>query len=171
MNHGLYVVMGVAGAGKSVIGSALARAIDATFVEGDDYHPPSNVSKMAAGIPLTDDDRAGWLRAIGQRLREARDARERVVVACSALKRAYRDVLRDAARAPVRFIYLCGGRELIAERLRRRRGHFMRESMLDSQFATLEEPAPDEDAWVVDVSDPPDAIVASLVARIHEGEQ
>jgi gluconokinase len=159
-----YVVMGVAGAGKSRIGSAFARALGVDFVEGDAYHPPENVARMAAGIPLTDDDRLGWLRALADRLGTAAKAGEGLVMACSALKRSYRDLLR--ARDPsVRFILLDGPRALIAERLAGRRGHYMPASLLDSQLATLEIPSPDEGAWTCDVTAPPDAIVAALVTR------
>lgn len=165
MHTGLYVMMGVCGSGKSLIGAMLARALDVEFVEGDDLHPPENVKRMAAGIPLTDDDRRGWLLAIAARLREARHARVGLVVSCSALKRSYRDLLRSVGDTDVRFVYLAGSRALIEERMAKRRGHFMPPSMLESQFAILEEPSPDERAWVCDTSDLPDAIVADLVTR------
>ena len=119
---------------------------------------------MAAGVPLTDEDRQGWLRAIAARIRRATDTGDNVVVSCSALKRSYRDIIRsDAGR--VRFVFLRGERELISARLRGRTGHFMPPSLLDSQLSTLEEPSPDEDVWVVDIDESPDEIVASLVAR------
>lgn len=160
---GRYVLMGVAGAGKSLIGSTLARALHVDFVEGDAYHPPENVARMAAGIPLTDDDRLGWLRALAERLAQAAAAGEGLVMACSALKRSYRDLLR--MRDPsVRFILLHGAPALIAERLALRRGHYMPPSLLGSQLATLEIPSPDEGAWTCDVSASPDEIVAALVA-------
>jgi gluconokinase len=163
-NRGIYVVMGVAGSGKSTVGAALARALGAEFVEGDAYHPPENVERMARGIPLTDADRAGWLRALAARLGEARRAGTGLVVACSALRRAYRDVLR--AEAPdARFVFLHGPREVIAERLTSRRGHFMPPSLLDSQLATLEAPTPDEGAWGCDITASPQEIVATLTAR------
>lgn len=164
VNRGLYVVMGVSGSGKSLIGAALARALDIDFVEGDDYHPAENVKRMSSGIPLTDEDRAGWLRALAVRIREAKDARSGLVMTCSALKRSYRDVLRAQA-SELRLVFLRGPRALIAERIVGRRGHFMPSSLLDSQFATLEEPLPDEDAWVCDISESPQDLVASLVAR------
>ena len=156
--------MGVAGSGKSLIGAGLARALGVDFVEGDDYHPPQNVERMARGIPLTDHDRGGWLRALATRLSEAKDAGSGLVLTCSALKRSYRDLLRAGADE-VRFIYLRGPRTLIAERLAGRRGHFMPASLLDSQLATLEEPSPDERAWVCDIGESPDDIVSGLVAR------
>jgi gluconokinase len=164
VKRGLYVVKGVAGSGKSTIGARLARALGVEFVEGDEYHPAENVARMAAGIPLTDDDRAGWLRALAARIREAKDAGTGLVLTCSALKRSYRDVLRAEAD-DLQFIFLRGPRALIAERLARRRGHFMPSSLLDSQLATLEEPSPDEEAWVCDIGKPPQDLVAALVAR------
>jgi len=156
--------MGVAGSGKTLIGAALAHALDVEFVDGDDFHSPENIRKMAAGIPLSDDDRSGWLNALASRLRDAENAGKGVVIACSALKRAYRDVLRGGA-GDVRFIYLKGSRELIGRRLASRGGHFMHASMLDSQLAVLEEPTPDEKAWVVDITQSPEQIVANLVTR------
>jgi gluconokinase len=166
---GLYVVMGVSGCGKSVIGKPFAKALGLDFVEGDDYHPPENVQRMSSGIPLTDEDRAGWLQALAKRIREANEAGTGVVVTCSSLKRAYRDVLRAGARpAPLRFVYLRGSREVIAERIGARRGHFMPPALLDSQFDALEEPTPDEDAWVCDVSRPSEEIIADLVQRASE---
>jgi gluconokinase len=167
VSKGLYVVMGVSGSGKTVIGAALARALGIEFVEGDSYHSPENVERMASGIPLTDDDRAVWLRSLAARLREARDAGSGLVVSCSALKRSYRDILRSEAGL-VRFTFLEGRRALIAERLAGRRGHYMPASLLDSQFAILEEPSPDEDAWVCDIREAPEDIVAALVARASQ---
>ena len=156
--------MGVSGAGKTEIGSRFAHALDAEFVEGDTYHPPANIEKMSAGIPLTDEDRDGWLHAIGQRIRRENQNGGGVVVSCSALKRSYRDVIRsDAGR--VQFILLRGERDLIAQRLRSRKGHFMPISLLESQLAILEQPANDEDIWVIDIANTPEVIVASLVAR------
>lgn len=156
--------MGVSGSGKSLIGASLARELGTDFVEGDDYHPPENVRRMSSGIPLTDEDRVGWLRALAARIREAKDAGTGLVMTCSALKRSYRDVLRTEADE-LRFVFLQGPRALIAERLAGRRGHFMPPSLLDSQFATLEQPSPDEEAWVCDVRESPDALVTALVAR------
>lgn len=156
--------MGVSGSGKSLIGAALARALGIDFVEGDEYHPVENVERMARGIALTDDDRAAWLRSLAARIREARDAGTGLVMTCSALKRSYRDILRAEARQ-LQFVFLQGQRGLIAERLAGRRGHFMPPSLLESQFATLEEPSPDEDAWVCDITQSPQDIVVALVAR------
>jgi len=164
MNRNLYVVMGITGSGKSTVGAALARTLGVDFVEGDDYHPLENRRRMASGIPLTDDDRAGWLQAVATRIREAKDAGTGLVLTCSALKRSYRDVLRAAA-PELRFVFLKGSRGLIAERLAGRRGHFMPASLLDSQLATLEEPSFDEHAWSCDISESPQKIVDAIVAR------
>ena len=164
VHGGLYVVMGVSGSGKSLIASSFARALGVEFVEGDAYHPPENVAIMASGVPLTDGDRQPWLRALAARLGEARVAGAGLVLSCSALKRSYRDLLRTGA-PDVRFVHLHGGRALLADRLADRPGHFMPPSLLDSQLAALEEPAPDEGAWVYDVGQSPDEIVAALVAR------
>ena len=163
------MVMGVSGTGKSSIGAPFAKALGIDFVEGDEYHPAENVRRMASGIPLTDEHRAGWLKLLAARIREAKDAGTGLVVACSALKRAYRDVLRaGASPAPLQFIYLRGSQAMIAERMARRRGHFMPPALLDSQFDTLEEPTPDEGVWVCDVGESPEEIVAGLIARISE---
>ena len=156
--------MGVSGAGKTLIGSRLAHALDVEFVEGDTYHPPANIQKMSAGIPLDDADRDGWLHAIGRRIRQANESGTGVVVSCSALKRSYRDTIRAEA-GRVQFVFLRGERKLIAARLRERRGHYMPASLLDSQLSTLEEPSKDEDVWLVDITESPDEIVNTLVAR------
>jgi gluconokinase len=165
VHTGLYVIMGVCGSGKSLIGAQLARGLGIEFVEGDDLHPPDNVRRMAAGIPLTDDDRRGWLIAIAARLREAKRAGVGLVVSCSALKRSYRDLLRSVGDPDMRFVYLKGIRALLAERMANRRGHFMPGSLLESQLAILEEPAPDERPLECDIRETPDAIVADLVKR------
>jgi len=163
---GLYVVMGVSGSGKTRVGAGFAKAIGVPFIEGDDYHSPENVRRMSSGIPLTDEDRAGWLQSLAARIRQAKDAGTGLVLACSALKRRYREILRDAAKPELlRFIYLRGTRAMIGERLQARKGHFMPPALLESQFEALEEPAVDEDAWVCDVEGPANAIVATLVSR------
>ena len=167
VENGLYVVMGVAGSGKSLIGSQFARALDLEFVEGDDFHSARNIERMAAGIPLTDEDRADWLSALAFRLRVTKNAGTGVVIACSALKRSYRDTLRAGA-ATVRFIFLKGPPDVIAQRLANRAGHYMAASMLDSQLAILEEPSPDESAWVCDITQTPQQIVDDLVSRASE---
>jgi carbohydrate kinase (thermoresistant glucokinase family) len=154
------VVMGVSGSGKSTVGAALAEALGIPFVDGDALHPAANVAKMAAGIPLGDEDRAPWLDAIGARL-----ARPPIVVACSALKRAYRDRLRDAAPS-LELVFLDGTRDLLAERMLARPGHFMPPALLDSQLATLERPTPDEHALTMHVDEPVPGIIASLAERM-----
>ncbi|MGH7673807.1 MAG: gluconokinase [Gemmatimonadales bacterium] len=159
-------VMGVSGAGKTVVGTLLAGALGVAFLEGDELHPADNVRRMAQGIPLTDDDRRGWLTSIAARLADAERAGTGLVVACSALKRAYRDLLRRAD-AEMRFVHLTGDPALIAQRLAQRVGHFMPAALLDSQLATLEPPAPDEHAWTFDLADTPDAIVAQIVSRLN----
>jgi gluconokinase len=164
MNRNLYVVMGITGSGKSTVGARLARKLAVDFVEGDDYHPLENVQRMASGIPLTDDDRASWLSALATRIREAHEAGTGLVVTCSALRRSYRDILRAAA-PELRFVFLSGSRALISERLAKRRGHFMPASLLESQLATLEEPAFDEHAWSYDISESEQEIVDDIVAR------
>ena len=156
------VVMGVSGSGKTSVGVSLAEAIGETFVDGDSLHPEANVAKMAAGIPLDDADRAPWLDAIGRVL-----AAGQVVVACSALKRAYRDRLRAAA-PDLELVFLRGSRELLAGRVAHRPGHFMPASLLDSQLDTLEPPTPDEDQLTVDVARPLDEIVGSLAGSLQE---
>ena len=154
--------MGVAGSGKTVIGSRLAAALGVPFLDGDDLHSTQNKQKMAEGNPLTDDDRRGWLAAIAARIADARRAHAGLVVACSALKRAYRDVLRTGD-GELRFVHLAGDRSVIEQRLEQRRGHFMPASLLDSQLATLEPPGADERALTCDVAASPAAIVAAIV--------
>jgi carbohydrate kinase (thermoresistant glucokinase family) len=156
------VVMGVSGSGKTTVGVALADALGLPFVDGDALHPEANVEKMAAGIPLDDADRAPWLDAVGRVL-----AAEPVVVACSALKRVYRDRLRAAAPT-LQLVFLDGSRELLAMRMVGRPDHFMPASLLDSQLATLERPGPDEHSMTVDVLAPVNEIVAFLAERMTD---
>ncbi|ATP29316.1 gluconokinase [Chromobacterium violaceum] len=165
MKYGNIVVMGVAGCGKSSVGRLLAEAIGARFIEGDSFHPPENIQRMRAGIPLGDDDRAGWLANLAAQLRQGRDSGEPLVLACSALKRRYRDVLRDGDPG-LRFVHLYGDKALIAERMRERSGHFMPESLLDSQFRDLEAPGADESAIPCDVSLPPEALLPRILAEL-----
>jgi gluconokinase len=165
VNVPIVVVMGVSGCGKSTVGERLARALRVEFVEGDAFHPPENVARMAAGIALTDADRQGWLRALAARIAQAQAAGRGLVVACSALRRSYRDVLRGSA-APT-FVMLRAARPVLERRLDRRVGHYMPASLLDSQLATLEPPGPDENAIDIDASQPADAIVAAVLARLH----
>jgi carbohydrate kinase (thermoresistant glucokinase family) len=160
------VLMGVSGSGKSTVGAALSKRIGFAFEDGDAYHPDANVAKMHAGIPLTDDDRRPWLQAIAAAIDRKAEAHTPVIIACSALKRAYRDILVHG-RGDVRIVYLKGTRGLIAERLSRRDHHFMPASLLASQFATLEEPAPDEGVVAVAIDGTVDEIVAAIVERLH----
>ena len=155
------LVMGVSGCGKTTIAGLLAKHLGWRLLEGDAFHPPENLAKMRAGTPLTDDDRWPWLRAIAAAIDDARRENQSVVVACSALKRAYRDVL-TGGHADVVLIYLRGSRDLIASRLAVRRDHFMPPGLLDSQFATLEEPGPDEHPIVADTGPAPEAIAAAV---------
>ena len=155
------VVMGVSGSGKSTIGRDLADRLRIPFLEGDDLHPEANVTKMAAGLPLTAADRAPWLDRI------AAEIGRPVVVACSALTRGYRDRLRAAAPGLV-LVYLHGKRDLLASRMARRIGHFMPVELLESQLATLEPPAPDEHAIEVDVAHRPDEIVDMVTDRLRQ---
>lgn len=159
------VVMGVSGSGKSTVGAALAERIGFAFEDGDAYHPESNVAKMHAGIPLTDDDRWPWLRAIAAAIDRKAEAQTPVIIACSALKRSYRDILVHG-RDDVRIVYLKGTQDLIAQRLSHRDHHFMPASLLDSQFATLEEPAPDKGVITVLIDGTVDEIVADIVKRL-----
>jgi gluconokinase len=147
---GAAVVMGVASCGKTSVGELLAEKLNAHFIEGDRLHPATNVAKMSAGNPLTDEDRWPWLKAVGESLA----GREACVGSCSALKRNYRETITKAAQRPVYFIYLHGSRELLETRIGARKGHFMPASLLDSQLRTLEEPAADELALRLDIALP-----------------
>ncbi len=156
-----FVVMGVSGCGKSLIGQAFATAIGATFIDGDSLHPAANIAKMSRGEPLDDTDRAPWLDKVGQTL-----ATDGSVIACSALKRQYRDQIRAVAGAPVTFLFLRGQRETLLQRMSARPGHFMPPALLDSQLATLQAPTMDEPHLVADIEQSPDQIVAIFLAGI-----
>ncbi len=162
----LIVVMGVAGSGKTTIASGLAEKLGVPFVEGDSLHPIANVKKMDAGVALTDADRWPWLAAIGERMEVERLTGHGVVVSCSALKHSYRDCLRKEVHGKVHFILLDGSRELISDRMRRRKGHFMPPALLDSQFATLEKPTPDEHAVILDISHPVPTLLAEAAQSV-----
>lgn len=161
------VVMGVSASGKTTVATGVARRLGWTLLEGDAYHPPANVAKMAAGTPLTDADRWPWLHAIAAAIDAARAGGQSAVVACSALKRAYRDIL-VGNRPDVVLVYLQGSHDLLAHRAAARTGHFMPPALLDSQFATLEEPAPEERAIVVAVDATPDVIVDAVITQLRE---
>ena len=155
----ILLLMGVAGSGKTTLGQLLASQLNWPFYDADDFHPPANVAKMASGQPLTDADRAPWLRALRQRIETSLTAGENAIIGCSALKAAYRSVLQPSSAEPIRFIYLRGSPELLAERLAGRSGHFMKPAMLASQLSTLEEPA---DAFTLDIARPPEALIAQI---------
>jgi gluconokinase len=160
----IVLVMGVSGSGKSTIGRALAETMGADFLEADSFHSSANVAKMARGIPLEDSDRWPWLEAIGHALDRAIEKKRRVVLACSALKQAYRDrLLRDAGRRGVT-VFLTGDAALIAARMSGRRGHYMPAALLPSQLATLEPP---DDAIVIDIAKSPEAILGEIRAAME----
>jgi gluconokinase len=159
------IVMGVSGSGKSTIADQLARRIDWTFEDGDRFHPASNVAKMKAGHPLTDEDRWPWLRAIAAEIDRVCQAGGHAVIACSALKRAYRDILVHG-RNDVRIVYLDGTQALIAARLAKRKGHFMPPDLLPSQFRTLEPPGSDENPVTVSIDASVEAIVDDIVQQL-----
>ena len=160
--HAMWVVMGVSGCGKSSIGAALATVLNVTFVEGDAFHPPENVAKMSAGTPLDDGDRVQWLANLQAEIRTACAQGGGVVLSCSALKRRYRDVLREAEPS-IRFAHLSGERDLIFARMQSRQGHYMPLSLLDSQLSVLEPLQQDEAGLVLDINEPPARLVESIL--------
>jgi gluconokinase len=160
----LVVVMGVSGSGKTTVGAALAQRLRVPFADADDFHPPANVAKMSAGVPLTDGDRAPWLATIAAWL--ADHARTGGVTSCSALRRAYRDVL-TAAAPEAYFVHLHGDREVIAARVAGRPGHFMPAALVESQFATLEPLGADERGAVLEVDQPVDDLVTQSLDLLH----
>ncbi len=161
----ILVVMGVAGSGKTTIARALAERLGWRFQEGDALHPPANVAKMSAGTPLTDEDRWPWLHAIAAVIDTWRAEGASGIVTCSALKRAYREIL-IGNRPDVRLVHLAGDKPLIAARMAARKGHFMPTALLDSQFATLEPPRDDENPIIVDIGPDAEEIVAELEKRL-----
>jgi gluconokinase len=162
------IVMGVSGSGKSTIASMLASKLGWTYEDADWFHPKSNVDKMHADQPLTDEDRKPWLEAIARNIDALRKNGAHAVIACSALKRAYRDIL-VGARPDVRLVYLKGAHDLIARRMATRHGHFMPPELLDSQFAALEEPQAEERPIVTSIAPHPREIVKDIVSRLEEG--
>ncbi len=160
------VVMGVSGSGKSTIADHLAARLGWRYEDGDRFHPPSNVAKMSAGQPLTDEDRWPWLQAIADEIERACKAGQRVVIACSALKRAYRDILVHG-RNDIRIVFLNGTQELIADRLAARKGHFMPPGLLASQFKTLEPPQPNERPVTVSIDASVEAIVDDIIRQLE----
>ena len=159
------VVMGVSGSGKTTIASRLAERLHWTFEDGDKFHPKSNVEKMSAGHPLTDEDRWPWLNAIADEIERVCKAGRHAVIACSALKRAYRDVL-VRGRDDVRMVYLSGTQDLIARRLALRKNHFMPSGLLESQFKTLQAPGADENPVTVSIDASVDAIVDDIMLKL-----
>jgi len=159
------IVMGVSGSGKTTVAVMLADALGVAFLEGDKLHPRGNVEKMRSGTPLTDEDRWPWLRAIAARIDQWRADGKAGVVTCSALKRAYRDVLVHG-RDDVRIVYLDGSQELIARRLKARKGHFMPPALLDSQFNALQPPGDDEHPVTVSIDAPVEAIVDDIMRKL-----
>ena len=161
------VVMGVSGSGKSTVAALLAAALGCQFQEGDDLHPSANVEKMRSGTPLTDADRMPWLRKIAEEIDGWRARRECGVLTCSALKRSYHDII-IGDRHDVALVYMKGSRELIHQRMVARHEHFMPVALLDSQFATLEEPTPDEHPIIADVSGRPADIAREIVRQLED---
>jgi gluconokinase len=159
------VFMGVSGCGKSTVAALLAGRLGWPFEEGDALHPQANIDKMRAGEPLTDADRLPWLERVADWIDARLDAGEDGIITCSALKRSYRGLL-DRRRRGVVFVYLAGDRDTILERITTRGGHFMPPSLLDSQFAALEEPGPDESAIRVDVGPPPQEVARTVAAEL-----
>ncbi len=159
----VYVIMGVSGSGKSTVGRALAARLGCPFYDGDDFHPPQNVAKMAAGLPLTDADREPWLDRLAHLIAETLERGETAVLACSALKKTYRARLRISDR--VLFIYLHGRLDLIWQRMRERTDHYMKADMLHSQFAALEAPTTQE-AWPVSIDAPVGDIVDQIMTHL-----
>ena len=161
----IVIIFGVSGAGKTTVGKLLARELGWHFLEADDFHPAANIEKMRSGHPLTDKDRWPWLEGLRQQIERSLSARENTVLACSALKRAYRDRLRVGDE--VKFVFLRGDYSLVEKQLRRRRHHFMNPKLLQSQFDDLEEPQADQHALTVALGRTPEEIVEEIEAKLH----
>jgi carbohydrate kinase (thermoresistant glucokinase family) len=160
----IVIVFGVSGAGKTTIGKLLAKDLGWRFLEADDFHPRANIDKMRRGIPLTDEDRQPWLDSLREQIGKCVEARQDAVLACSALKRTYRDYLRISGE--VRFVFLQGNYTLIAEQLRHRHGHFMNPKLLRSQFADLEEAKPNEDILTIKLGRTPEELVEEIKTKL-----
>ena len=160
----IVIIFGVSGAGKTTIGKLLAQELGWRFYESDDFHPGANIEKMRQGTPLTDKDRWPWLKSLREQITHSLAAKENVVLACSALKRAYRD--RLCVSDDVKFVFLRGDYALIERRLRGRHGHFMNPALLQSQFADLEEPESREDAITIDLGRTPEELVEQIKAKL-----
>ena len=163
------VMMGVSGSGKTTVAKGVADRLGWQILEGDKLHPPANIAKMSAGTPLTDEDRWPWLHAIAAAIDDWRANGVSGVVACSALKRVYRDIL-IGPRPDVVLVYLQGSHDLIAKRMAARHGHFMPPGLLDSQFVTLEEPSEAERPIVASIARPPDAIITTIIEKLRQRE-
>ncbi len=161
----IVIIFGVSGAGKTTVGKLLARKLRWLFLEADDFHPAANVEKMRSGRPLTDEDRWPWLERLREQVKRSLAAGDNAVLACSALKRNYRDCLR--VNSDVTFVFLRGDYALIAEQLRHRRGHFMNAALLRSQFADLEEPTPDEDVITIELGRTPEKLVEEINSKLQ----
>jgi gluconokinase len=161
----IVIVFGVSGAGKTTIGKLLAQELDWPFHEADDFHSQANIEKMRSGIPLTDEDRWPWLENLRQLIKRSLEAGENAVLACSALKRAYRERLRVSDQ--VKFVFLHGDYALIEKQLRERRSHFMNPELLRSQFADLEKPKPDEDVITIELGRTPQELVEKIKAKLR----
>ena len=161
----IVILFGVSGAGKTTVGKLLAQELGWRFYEADDFHSQANIDKMRRGIPLTDEDRWPWLESLRQLIKRSLESGENAVLACSALKRAYRQRLDVSGE--VKFVFLRGDYALIAKQLRLRRGHFMNPKLLRSQFADLEEPAPDEDALTIVLGRTPQELVKEIKTKLH----
>jgi gluconokinase len=161
----IVIVFGISGAGKTTIGKLLAEELGWQFYEADDFHPRANIEKMRSGLPLTDEDRWPWLERLREQIMRSLAAKENAVLACSALKRVYREHLRVSG--DVKFVFLRGDYALIERQLRRRRGHFMNPALLQSQFADLEEPQPDEDVLTIDLGRSPQELVDEIKAKLN----
>lgn len=160
----IILIMGPAGSGKTTVGELLAAQLSWEFADGDDFHLPANVAKMASGVPLTDEDRLPWLQSIRDAMQKWLAQGKSVVVACSALKRSYRELLGiEPNSISIKLVYLKGRYDLLLERLHSRKGHYMKEQMLTSQLADLEEPP---DALTIDISSSPDQIVSKIRKRL-----
>lgn len=158
----IIILMGVTGCGKTSVGKLLSQRTGLSFLDADDFHPPENIRKMQSGKPLNDDDRMPWLKELLKQITRANRG-QGCILACSALKQSYRDVLKSNPDLEVKFVYLKGSRELIARRLQERKKHFMPAQLLDSQFNDLEEP---QDALTVSVDQTPEAIAAEILLQI-----
>lgn len=162
----IIIVMGVSSSGKTAVGKALARRLHAPFLDGDGYHPAANKEKMRAGTPLTDEDRWPWLETLALALRDAAESKGVAVGACSALKRSYRDFLKSEASLPLLFVHLHGEKAVIAKRIAGRQHEYMPASLLDSQLATLEMPAPDENVLTMSILDSVETIAGKVAKSL-----